>query len=162
MRPATLAILLLATSAFVGGSSAATPDMAKEVRPILAKRCLNCHGPDAKKRKGDLRLDTKEGLMDPEVVTPGRASESGLIQHILSKDPEETMPPPGKGDPVTPEELKVLQAWIDGGAAYAEHWSFTAPSKPAPPSDPKTKAAQKNEIDAFTFSTLTAKGMEPA
>ena len=162
MRTATHAIILLATSAFAGSCFAAVPDMAKEIRPILAKRCLNCHGPDAKKRKGDLRLDTKEGLMNPDVVTPGKASESGLIKHILSKDPEEVMPPPGKGDPVTPEELKLLQAWIEGGAAYAEHWSFTAPTKPAPPSDPKTKAVQRNEIDAFTFSTLTAKGMEVA
>ena len=34
----------------------------RDIRPILSDRCLACHGPDAKARKADLRLDTEVGL----------------------------------------------------------------------------------------------------
>jgi glycosyltransferase involved in cell wall biosynthesis len=83
-----VSISLISTLALIGPAAglAAAPDFTKDIRPILAKRCMNCHGPDAAKRKADLRLDTKEGLLHPDVVTPGKAAESELIKRLLTKD----------------------------------------------------------------------------
>lgn len=162
MRLPLLVVLSLSSAFFAADiASAVTPDVSREVRAILSKRCLNCHGPDAKKRKADLRLDVKEGLLNPEVVVAGKPAESELIKRILTKDPDEVMPPPGKGDPVTPEELKTLQAWIEGGAHFAEHWAFVPPVKPDVPAAP-AGGATHNEIDAFVLDTLGKKGMSPA
>jgi len=155
-----VSISLISTLALIGPAAglAAAPDFTKDIRPILAKRCMNCHGPDAAKRKGDLRLDTKEGLLHPDVVTPGKAAESELIKRLLTKDEDEVMPPPGKGDPVTPDERAKLEAWINAGASYQEHWAFNAPVKPAVP----VAAGARNEMDAFVFDTLARQGMAPA
>lgn len=156
-----LLILTVALNApDVGG--AVPPEVTREVRAILAKRCLNCHGPDAGKREADLRLDQKEGLLNPEIVVPGKSAESELIKRILSKDPDEVMPPPDKGDPVTPSELKTLQAWVDGGAPFAEHWAFVPPVTPVIPAPATGDSAPQSKIDAFVFDMLAKKGMAPA
>ena len=147
--------LALLMSTGVGHS--AGPNYTRDIRPILAKRCMNCHGPDAAKRKADLRLDTKDGLLHPDVLIPGKSAESELIKRVLTSDPEEVMPPPGKGDPVTAEERQLLQAWIDAGAAYQGHWAFAAPVKPAVP----VVAGARNEIDAFVFEAQAKQGMAP-
>ena len=151
---------LISTLALISPAAvlAVGPDFTKDIRPILAKRCMNCHGPDAAKRKGDLRLDTKEGLLHPDVVLPGKAAESELIKRLLTKDEDEVMPPPGKGDPVTPEERAKLEAWINAGASYQEHWAFSAPVKPAVP----VVAGARKELDAFVFDMLSKQGMAPA
>ena len=41
------------------------------------------------------------------------------------------MPP--KGDPLTPEQIAKLKAWIDQGAKYEEHWAYVKPVQTAVP-----------------------------
>jgi predicted CXXCH cytochrome family protein len=38
--------------------SAPTVDFTRDIAPVLAARCFQCHGPDASSRKAGLRLDT--------------------------------------------------------------------------------------------------------
>lgn len=90
---------------------------ANDVFPILEKRCVRCHGGID---EGEVRLElslnmtTYEGLMlgseYGEVVTPGDPDDSVLIQMIEDGDM------PDEGDPVPPEELEILRAWIAEGA----------------------------------------------
>src|SRR6476661_2392606 len=81
----------------VAGAGAPAPvDFRRDVLPILSNNCFLCHGPDAKARKADLRLDIKQGALraaDP-VIVPGQSAESELIARITSDDAEEMMPPP--------------------------------------------------------------------
>ena len=76
-------------------------DFARDIRPLLSDNCFACHGPDAKQRKADLRLDTREGaiadLGDYSAVVPGKPTESALVSRILTDDHDDLMPPPDSG-----------------------------------------------------------------
>lgn len=97
----------------------------RDVRPILSDRCFACHGPDAKKRAADLRLDDREVAVDAEAIVPGKPDHSELLRRILSSEPEEQMPPPdSKLEPLTPVEIDILRRWIEQGAVYEGHWAF--------------------------------------
>ncbi len=110
------------------------------VKPILSDRCFACHGPDANKREGNLRLDTEEGafaaLDSPgkrHAVVAGNLGKSHLFARIITKDPEEIMPPPASNLQLSEYEIALLARWIDQGAKWKEHWSFIAPRRPEMP-----------------------------
>ena len=106
----------------LGGLPTVTAEIGynKEVLPILAGKCLACHGTDAAKRKAKLRLDDREVAHAERdgvrAIVPGNPGESELILRILSEDEEEVMPPPGEGKPLTAGEKDVLRQWIVEGA----------------------------------------------
>ena len=131
VRPALLLF------AFVWSVSAdAKVSFNREIRPILSEQCFSCHGFDAKHRKADLRLDTREGaLADNDgvrAIIPGDPAKSELWKRLLSTDPEEVMPPPEAHKPkLTAKQRDTLRRWIEEGAPYEPHWAFTAPQRPA-------------------------------
>src|SRR5262245_52288148 len=110
--------LLLPLALAAGSARAAGPvDFARDVRPILASRCFACHGPDAKARKADLRLDVRPEAVAAKAVVPGKAGESELIRRVTAADPEERMPPAAsKKSALTPAQVETLKCWIDEGA----------------------------------------------
>jgi len=131
-RPALLLALALAWSAMAD----AKVSFNWEVRPILSEHCFSCHGFDAKHRKADLRLDTREGaLADNDgvrAIIPGDPAKSELWKRLLSQDAEEVMPPPEAHKPkLTAKQLATLRTWIEEGAPYEPHWAFSAPTRPA-------------------------------
>ncbi len=65
----------------------------RDVRPILAKHCWACHGPDADSRQADLRLDSFETATQ-SAIRPSDSAQSELIKRVLSQDADEVMPPP--------------------------------------------------------------------
>ena len=135
----------------------------RDVRPILSNHCFACHGPDANTRKADLRLDLKSGALrtkDP-VIVAGKSVESELVARIVSHDPEEQMPPPKSGKPITAEQIRILKAWIDQGATWANHWSFE-PTKHLPPPSVSDASWARNPIDRFVLARLEAEGLKPA
>ena len=91
---------------------------AKDVRPILEKSCFGCHGPE--KQKGKLRLDSLQAALKGSehgvVVVAGKSERSPLLQNIARLNPDEAMPPEGKGEPLTKEQVGLIRAWIDQGA----------------------------------------------
>src|SRR5438552_2608112 len=103
----------------------------RDVLPILANNCFQCHGPDEKARKAKLRLDTKDGafrLRDGvAVIVPGKSADSELYQRIISHDETEVMPPPGSKKKLTAQQKEILKRWIDQGARWGQHWSFEPP-----------------------------------
>jgi hypothetical protein len=137
-------------------------DFSRQIRPLLARRCLGCHGPDEKKREADLRLDTKDGLLHPDVIAAGKPEASELFARLISTDKDEVMPPPGKGDPMTAAEIELVKTWIAQGAEFQEHWSFKAPTLPAVPQVKDTTLPVRTPIDAFVFDSLAKKNLQPA
>ena len=90
----------------------------KDIRPMFEKSCFKCHG--AEKQKGKLRLDSLEAALKggengPNVVAKDSA-KSTLVHSVGRLVDDEAMPPEGKGDPWTKEQVALVRAWIDQGA----------------------------------------------
>ena len=98
-------------------------DFNRQVRPILSENCLQCHGPDAKKRRADLRLDLEAEAKKLAIVADA-PEDSELIQRIQSTDPDSVMPPAATGKVLTKAQKDILRQWIQEGAKYSNHWSF--------------------------------------
>src|SRR5204863_1076500 len=101
-------------------SSAADPEdqlrFNRDIRPILANACYQCHGPDPGGRKGKLRFDREEGFFGAReggpTVVKGKPEVSPLFLRITSKDPEELMPPSKSHKVLKPVEKDLLRRWI--------------------------------------------------
>ncbi len=143
-------------------------DFAKDIQPIFDAHCLKCHGPE--KQKGGYRVDVKDAALKdgdnyaPNIL-PGKSAESPLIHFVAGLDPDMKMP--SKGDPLTPEQIGLLRAWIDQGAAWPEDgaksnpldwWSLQPLQRPAVPAI----AGVTNPIDAFIRAKLAEKKLTPS
>ena len=131
----------------------------RDVRPILSEKCFECHGPDAAKRKADLRLDT--GAPGQAIITAGKPSGSELFKRITHADPEERMPPVDSGRALTSSDIETLRAWISQGAKWEKHWAFIPPKRPTiPPA--KNSAWPSGAIDRFVLAKLKRAGLHPS
>jgi hypothetical protein len=137
-----------------------------QVRPILARHCFKCHGPDEKARKARLRLDLAEEATKPagsgeRPIAPGQPDESELVRRIFAEDPTELMPPAAAKLPLAASDRDVLKRWIAEGARYEAHWAFQQPARPRIP-QVRDLAWVKNPIDAFVMARLDAFGLRPS
>ena len=134
----------------------------RDIRPILSKHCIACHGPDEGHREAGLRLDTAEGAHEWAIVA-GDADSSDVIDRITrGNDDELRMPPLEHGKRLAEDEIQTLRRWIDQGADYETHWSFVAPQSPTIPSSTTTAAnagaSAATPIDAFVQTSLRRDG----
>jgi len=129
-----------------------------DIQPILNEHCASCHG--GVKKEGGFSVISRELLLaetdsgDPAMV-PGDADTSGLIQRVISDDPDERMPL--EKPPLAPKEIETLRRWIDAGAPWPVHWSYAPVAK----REPATSDGQ-NPIDVFVQKQLRENGIEPA
>ena len=95
-------------------------DFAKDIRPVLEKKCLSCHNPNLS--KGDVSLAEASSVFaaGATLVVPGKALESDLYLMVMPEKPGEKPEMPAKGDPLTRVEAEALRAWIDEGAKWPE------------------------------------------
>lgn len=127
----------------------------RQIRPIFAEHCLQCHGPDEKRLQADLRLDLENSSKKNAIISKD-PDKSELVRRILSEDPDARMPPLETGKTLTTAEIQLLQRWIAEGAKYEEHWAFEPIRKPAVPS-PNSPAS--TDIDRFVVAALEARGL---
>ncbi len=103
-------------------AATAPVDFTREIKPLFENSCLKCHGPE--KPKGGFRLDTREhalkGGEDGVSIAPGESAKSPLIHFVARLVQDSEMPPKGKGEPLTKEQIGLLRAWIDAGAKWAD------------------------------------------
>ena len=167
-------VLLLTAPAFAAdvepdaAPDAPAVDFARDVQPLLARRCLACHGPDD--AEGGLMLGSRETALaetdsGEPAVRPGDAAGSELLARITARDEWTRMPP--EGDRLSPEEVQLLSDWIDGGAVWEEHWAFAEPEVVPPPefrppqADDLSSPLIQNPIDNFVQARLDAAGLTP-
>ena len=91
----------------------------KDIKPIFEKSsCFKCHGPE--KQKGKLRVDSLlavlKGSENGEILSKGDSKKGMLVLAVSRLDDDAAMPPEGKGEPLTKEQVGLVRAWIDQGA----------------------------------------------
>lgn len=137
----------------------------RDIRPVLAKNCFACHGPDEGSRKSELRLDTLDGATEEvdghRALEPGQPDKSELVRRVESLDPDVVMPPPDSGHELSDAEKKLLRNWIAEGGEYKVHWSFTRPVKAESPAVKQVDWPQ-HAIDRFVLSRLESEKMAPS
>ncbi len=138
-------------------------DFAKEIEPIFAEHCIDCHGED--KPKGQFRIDRLASLLrggdsGEAAVVPGRPEDSFLVKAIRHTEPDYEMPP--KGGPLDDSRIVLIEKWIAEGAKVPDsygpaeettelsHWSFVPVERPDSATD----------IDGFVERKLAENGLD--
>ena len=102
-----------------------------KIRPVLVQRCYSCHNSKMAAPKGDLILDTKEGLLkggaSGPVLVAGNPAESRLMKVLSYTDPLVQMPPSGK---LTDAVLQDFTQWIAKGAVDPRASAVLASASP--------------------------------
>ena len=147
-------------------------DFQRDIQPIFAEHCLQCHGPE--KQKNGLRLDQKTSALaggdSGQAIIAGKSSQSLLVKLVSGDDPDRIMPP--KGGRLTDPQIGLLRSWIDLGAQWPDdtlantktnhsHWSFQPPVRPTVPTV-KHKTLVRNPIDAFILARLEKERITPS
>ncbi|HQU47157.1 MAG TPA: DUF1549 domain-containing protein, partial [Pirellulales bacterium] len=157
LRSFCLALPLVIVTPHAGAAPPA--DFQRDVEPIFAEHCAQCHGVDVAERKSGLRLDVREsalkgGESGTPAVVPGRPEQSELVRRISSTDADEVMPPPDHNKPLSAKEIETLKQWVLDGAKYESHWAFTPPQQA-----PLPQVGVTHPIDAFVLSRLNERGL---
>lgn len=155
--------ILVALMIFAAKGLAGPPvDFQREIQPIFAEHCIECHGVDPKHRKAKLRLDVREdalkgGSSGKAAIVPGQPEKSELYLRISSQDSEQLMPPSDHKKPLSAAQIALLKQWIMEGAKYETHWAFTSPKKSLLPS-----MGSLSPIDAFVRARLAQEKLTPS
>lgn len=152
-------------------------DFRKEIKPILEKNCLPCHG--AKRAMGQLRLDSKtlafKGGASGAAIVAGNSKVSLLVQRLQGLGNQARMPL--VGDPLSKTQIDLISNWIDQGAIWNDgeeearhqmiestppkHWAYVAPQMANPP-HVKNNSWIRNPIDNFVLARLQKEGLQPS
>ena len=179
LRPIT-ALLLAPLSLLAAGDD----DLFFEskVRPVLIKRCYDCHSTE-KKTKGGLALDTRAGWQhggdNGPAIVPGDLTKSLVIKAVRYLDKDFAMPPKSR---LPADEVAILEEWVKRGApdprtddaakaakpkrsidleAGRKFWAFQPVANPTAPAV-KDSVWPKDPVDRFLLAKIEAKGLKPA
>src|SRR4051812_15945976 len=179
---------MMADAMMAGGKPGdITPEQAaffeSKIQPILKESCYKCHSAEQGKSKGDLTLDTREGVKkggkNGPVIKPGDPANSSLIVAVSYKDSDLQMPP--KGEKLSDKQIADLTEWVKMGAPAPRksatggvasklsgltdkargHWAYMPVKKPAVPAV-KNRSWCITPVDAFIMEKIEAKGMTPS
>ena len=136
----------------------------RDIRPIFSDTCFKCHGPDAKARKGKLRLDLREQALESRKgrtpILPGNSAASESFRRLVTTNLDDLMPPADSGKKLSSREIALIRKWIDQGAEYQAHWAY-APMNDVPVPKPGRLGPGRNPIDRFLLARLEREGLRP-
>jgi len=144
-----------------------------KIRPILAARCYQCHGPEV--QQNGLRLDSLaaalKGSVTGKVILPGDGEKSPLIRRLFGLERPQM---PYGGPPLAADQIALIRRWIDQGAPGPDsteaiaaaahplkHWAYVKPVRPDLP-PVKDAAWCRNPIDRFVLARLEKDGLTPS
>ncbi|MGC1240795.1 MAG: DUF1553 domain-containing protein [Chryseosolibacter sp.] len=163
-------LFIVATLASNWGCQEKKIDFSTQVKPILNKHCISCHG--GVKRNGNFSVLFRSEAIDTiesgkRGIIPGDPDHSEMIRRITSTDPEVRMP--YKEEPLSQEDIAILRQWIEEGATWGDHWAYVAPKPVKIPEMEKSLAGvfsndpwAKNEIDYFILKKLEEVDLKPS
>ena len=154
-------------------------DYNTQIKPLLNKNCITCHG-GVKKASGFSLLFKQEALAPAKsgklAIVPGDADASEMIRRLTLDDPDERMPLDHPA--LKPDDIDLLRKWIDQGAEWGDHWAYQSVQKPDVPQIGTfwSRAAKfcglasesdetnwvKNEIDNFILDKLKPEKLTPS
>ena len=169
------ALVSLLPAAAISQTSPNSPSFSRDVAPLIAEKCVQCHGHSAK--MGDLDLESREGFLEGgkhgAPVVAGNASESRLYKHLTGQ----LQPLMPFGGHLSEPQIAVFKAWIEGGAGWDASVGVTTSTEPGRPTftdaqkrywffQPVVKpvvppVVAGNAIDAFIGARLREKGVQP-
>ena len=140
---------------FLAAAGGQEIDYARDVQPLLAKRCVACHGPGT--QEAGLRLDEHVAAVaaldsGKHAIVPFQPEASEMLARIASSDPDVRMPP--EGPRLSDAQVDLLRRWIAQGAEWKEHWAFRPLARPEVPA-----VGAANPIDAFIRVELARRGL---
>ena len=175
-----IASVFLAASMSVANAAPArgTPLYERDIHPIMAERCVACHGESNPGAELDLRTaqGMLKGSLNGPVVNEGSPELSYLFERITRRE----MPPPGIGQPLSEDEIQLIRRWIEAGLPTEESerkrkeamraetkevteedrqfWAF---QKPVQAELPKVanRARVRTPIDTFVLAKLEEKDL---
>src|ERR1044072_692883 len=155
----TIALAVVAVALFIYCTHEKPVDFNTEVKPIINKKCITCHG--GVKRQGDFSLlfrseavgKTKSGKYG---IIPGDPEGSEMIRRLTLKDPEERMP--YKHEPLSEAEIATLRKWVKQGAKWGDHWAYVAVKPVTVPNNDWGH----NNIDHFIYQQLEEHELQPS
>ena len=175
-----LAAAILHASAEETFSTAQINFFERKIRPVLVKKCYECHSVKTK-AKGGLVLDSRAGVLQGgssgTVLVPGKPEKSLLIR-VLKGQEEDMDMPPKEENRLTENQIADFERWVRMGAPdprkkkkggplavdwikARNHWAFQPIRDPAPPINPNPGGWSQNDIDNFVMAKLQADGLSP-
>lgn len=159
---AVVFIVFLVTTLAFFTSSEKEVDYSVDVKPIINKQCISCHG-GVKAKAGFSLLFREEALAKAEsgkyAIVPGDPDASEMIRRITHSDPEERMP--YKHEPLSEEEISILKRWIKQGAKWGDHWAYL-PVKQTKVPEVDDQGWSVNNADKFIYEKLQEMELEPS
>lgn len=155
----------------------------KSIRPVLVEKCYSCHSAEAKKLKGELLLDSRQGIAaggEGGLIVDGRdPDKSRLVQAVRWTDPDLQMPPTEK---LTAQQIAAFERWVSLGTpdprdassaiktpekkkidleAGRKWWAFQ-PIQPIEIAVADENHWAKTKIDRFVLAKLRENQLEPS
>ena len=101
--------------------SAVEVDYINDIMPIFKAKCFECHSVESGKAKGNLEFDHLEDMEEFYIgkfttMRPYNPEESLLLEFVSDPDSDDTMPPSGKGERLTADEIAKVRQWLAEGA----------------------------------------------
>jgi len=185
---AGLALLLVSMAATAQAPTAEQVEFfEKNIRPVLANNCYQCHGEDVAKLKGGLNLTYRSGIRtggdNGPALIPGDPGKSMMVEAIEYNDEDFQMPP--KKGKLPDEAIANIRTWIAMGAPdprdeplpqggledeetwiavrqeRLKWWSFQPIAQPQPPAVTQAEWAS-HPVDRFIKEKIDAAGLSPA